>query len=523
MQNTQVVIIGAGVTGMCIARELSRRELDVLVVERASDVCEGTSKANSGIAHSGYDAKPGTLKAKFNLEGSALMPKLAEELDFPYRNNGSLVLCFDEADRDKLNDLLERGNQNGVKGLKILSGDEARATEPSLSGEVVAALFAPTGAVVDPFLLTAAMADNAAVNGVEFSFDTEVINISHAKDDPETSEDGSNAGAAGGYVIEAKVRPSLRNGLSAEETVKMHADVVINAAGVYADVFHNMVSDTRIHITPRKGEYCLLDKKVGGYVSATLFQLPTAKGKGVLVTPTVHGNLMVGPTAMDVEDHDLTDTTADGLSTVVAVGAKSVKALPSKGNIITSFAGLRAHEDGGDFIIGEASGAPGFIDAAGIESPGLTAAPAIGIYVAGLVDDILKSAMKSDFKAERKGIPQISSADIEERRKLIEQNPLYAKVICRCELVTEGEIVDAIKSPVGAVTLDGIKRRVRAGMGRCQAGFCTPKQVNILARELGVDISEITKKGGGSDLLMGYPKDGEPFKELPVKGGAAHE
>ena len=507
MQNRQVVIIGAGVTGTSIARELSRRELDVLVLERASDVCEGTSKANSGIAHSGYDAKPGTLKAKFNIEGSALMPKLARELNFPYRNNGSLVLCFDEADRDKLNELLERGNKNGVKGLKILSGDEARAMEPNLSDEVVAALYAPTGAVVDPFLLTAAMADNAAVNGVEFSFDTEVINISRSD----------------GYIIEAKVSPSLRNGLLTEETVQIHADVVINAAGVYADVFHNMVSDTRIHITPRKGEYCLLDKKVGGYVSATLFQLPTAKGKGVLVTPTVHGNLMVGPTATDTEDHELTDTTADGLNTVVSTGAKSVKALPSKGNIITSFAGLRAHEDGGDFIVGEALGAPGFIDAAGIESPGLTAAPAIGVYVATLVDEILKPSMKADFKAERKGIPQISEAGIEERKKLIEQNPLYAKVICRCELVTEGEIVDAIKSPVGAVTLDGIKRRVRAGMGRCQAGFCTPKQVNILARELGVDISKITKKGGGSDLLMGYPKDGEPFKELPGKGGADHE
>lgn len=505
MLSKQVVIIGAGVTGACIARELSRRQLDVLVVERASDVCEGTSKANSGIAHSGYDAKPGTLKARFNIEGSRLMPELAAELDFPYRNNGSLVLCFDEADMDALNDLLERGQENGVEGLKILSGDEVRSMEPNVSDEVVAALYAPTGGVVDPFLLTVAMAENAAVNGVEFSFDTEVTDISRSDS---------------GYVLECVRHPSARHGADEDGPLQIRADMVINAAGVHADRFHNMVSADKIHITPRKGEYCLLDKKVGGYVSATLFQLPTSKGKGVLVTPTVHGNLMVGPTAVDVEDPEKTDTTSDGLNTVIATGSRSVRDLPSRGNIITSFAGLRAHEDGGDFIIGEVHDAPGFIDVAGIESPGLTAAPAIGRYVAGIVDDICHPPVKDDFNPSRQGIPSVALADTEERRRLIEKNPLYAKVICRCELVTEGEIVDAIRRPVGAVTLDGIKRRVRAGMGRCQAGFCTPKQVNILARELGVDIARITKKGGTSCLLTGYPKD--TGSDMP-KGGASDE
>ncbi len=505
MLKKQVVIIGAGVTGTCIARELSRRQLDVLVVERASDVCEGTSKANSGIAHSGYDAKPGTLKARFNIEGSRLMPELAKELGFPYRNNGSLVLCFDESDMDALNALLERGRTNGVEGLKILSGDEVRAMEPNVSDEVAAALYAPTGGVVDPFLLTVAMAENAAVNGVEFSFDTEVTGIKRSDK---------------GYILDCEQHASIRNGLDKDGSIQIYADIVINAAGVYADSFHNMVSADKIHITPRKGEYCLLDKKVGGYVSATLFQLPTAKGKGVLVTPTVHGNLMVGPTATDVEDHDKTDTTAEGLNTVIATGARSVKALPSKGNIITSFAGLRAHEDGGDFIIEEVSDAPGFIDAAGIESPGLTAAPAIGRYVAGIVDGICHPGMKDDFTATRKAIPCIALADTEERQRLIAEDPLYAKVICRCELVTEGEIVEAIHRPVGAVTLDGVKRRVRAGMGRCQAGFCTPKQVNILARELGVDIAQITKKGGDSGLLTGYPKDTDG---IAPKGGVSHE
>ncbi len=501
MINKQIVIIGAGVAGAAVARELSRRQLDVLVLERASDVCEGTSKANSGIVHSGYDAKPGTLKAKLNVEGSRMMAELSRDLDFHFKKNGSLVLCFDESDRGALNDLLTRAETNGVEGVRILEADELRKLEPNISDEVVAALYAPTGGIVDPFMLTVALAENAAVNGVEFSLDTEVMSVS--KDEK-------------GYLIEAVKHPSITNKLESDENIRIHADIVINAAGVYADTFHNMVSADKIHITPRKGEYCLLDKKVGGYVSATLFQLPTAKGKGVLVTPTVHGNLLVGPTAEDTEDHDATDTSAEGLAKVVEVGSRSVKALPSRGNIITSFAGLRAHEDGGDFIIGEVSDARGFIDVAGIESPGLSAAPAIGVYVAGIVDGICPSEKKADFLATRQGITSMALSDIETRQRKISENPLYAKVICRCELVTEGEIVDAINRPLGATTLDGVKRRVRAGMGRCQAGFCTPKQVAILARELGVDISEITKKGSGSGLLTGYPKD-------ETKGGEAHE
>ena len=501
MINKQIVIIGAGVTGSAVARELSRRKLDVMVLERASDVCEGTSKANSGIVHSGYDAKPGTIKAKLNVEGNRMMAELSRDLDFHFRQNGSFVLCFEESGKSALKDLLERARVNGVEGVKILDPDEIHKMEPNISDEVVAALYAPTGGIVDPFMLTVALAENAAVNGVEFSLDTEVVSVS--KDD-------------GGYLIEAVKHPSIINKLKDDEKLQIHADIVINAAGVYADTFHNMVSADKIHITPRKGEYCLLDKKVGGYVSATLFQLPTAKGKGVLVTPTVHGNLLVGPTAVEVEDHDATDTSAEGLAKVVEVGSRSVKALPSRGNIITSFAGLRAHEDGGDFIIREVADAPGFIDVAGIESPGLSAAPAIGVYVADIVDGICPSEKKTDFIATRQGITSMALSDLETRQRKISENPLYAKVICRCELVTEGEIVDAINRPLGATTLDGVKRRVRAGMGRCQAGFCTPKQVQILSRELGVDISEITKKGCGSGLLTGYPKE-------ETKGGEAHE
>lgn len=492
MISKDVVIIGAGVTGSSIARELSKRNLDTLVVDKESDICEGTSKANSGIAHAGFDAKPGTLKAKLNVEGSKLMSKLAKELDFPYKQNGSLVLCFEESGLPALNELYNKGISNGVEGLKLLSAKEVHDIEPNVSDEVVGALYAPTGGIVCPFNLTIAMAENAAVNGAEFLLDTEVKNILKDED---------------GYILELEQKPSIANKLSETTRIEIKAKVVVNAAGVYADKFHNMVSSTKIHITPRKGEYCLLDKKVGSYVKSTLFQLPTALGKGVLVTPTVHGNVLVGPTAQDVENHDMTDTTALGLDKVISVGGKSVKNLPSRGNIITSFAGLRAHEDGGDFIIKELEDAPGFVDAAGIESPGLTCAPAIGIYVAAIVDSILKPTFKDDFIAVRKGIPSMAEADSETRMELIAKDSRYANVVCRCELVTEGEIVEAINRPVGATTLDGVKRRTRAGMGRCQAGFCTPRQAAILARELDVDVSQITKKGTGSNLLTGYPKD----------------
>lgn len=501
MISKDVVIIGAGVTGSSIARELSKRQLDVLVVERASDVCEGTSKANSGIVHAGFDAKPGTLKAKLNVEGSRLMPQLSRELDFPYRRNGSLVLCFDEAEMSGIEALYEKAIANGVEGVKILKPKEVYEIEPNVTDNLAGALYAPTGAVVCPFNLTIAMAENAVQNGVSFMLNTSIESVK------KTDE---------GYILTGTQQPSIGNDYAEAKAIEINAKVVVNAAGVHADTFHNMVSDKKIHITPRKGEYCLLDKKVGTYVNSTLFQLPTAKGKGILVTPTVHGNVLVGPTATDEEDRDKTDTTSEGLSKVLSVGALSVKNLPAKGNIITSFAGLRAHEDGGDFVLGEVLDAPGFVDAAGIESPGLSCAPAIGIYIAEIVDGILSPKRKENFVATRKGIKSMALSSDEERQELIKVNPLYANVVCRCELVTEGEIVDAINRPLGATTIDGVKRRTRAGMGRCQAGFCTPKQTAIIARELGVDESVITKRGVGSELLLGYAGD-------TIQEGQKHE
>ncbi len=473
-----VVIIGAGVVGCSIARELSRYDLQIQVLERASDVCEGTSKANSGIVHAGFDAHPGTLKAKMNVAGNEKMEALSRELDFPFQRNGSLVLCFAEKDRDKLEKLLEQGIANGVKELRIIEKEELRQMEPDISREAVAALYAPTGGIVCPFGLTIAMAENAAVNGVEFKLETQVFSVKRKENH---------------YLV------TTSRG-------EVECLAVVNAAGVYADTFHNMVSGRRLHIIPRKGEYCLLDKKVGNYVHSTIFQLPTVYGKGVLVTPTVHGNLLIGPTAADIEDKEAVSTTGEGIADVQKRAALSVEKLPTK-QIITSFAGLRAHEEGGDFVLGEPEDAPGFFDAAGIESPGLTCAPALGEYLAGLVAERLKAEKKENFVAARKGIPNMALASEEERKKLIAENPAFADVVCRCELVTEGEILAAIHRPVGATTLDGVKRRTRAGMGRCQAGFCSPRTVELLARELNRDMAEITKNEKGSEFLTGYIKN----------------
>ena len=469
------VIIGAGVNGCAIARELSKKKLNIAVLEKSTDVCEGTSKANSGIAHAGFDARPGTLMARLNVRGSAMMESLSKELDFPYKKNGSLVLCFNEKDMEKLQELKERGIQNGVKNLEIIDRREAQELEPNIGQQVVGALHAPDGAIICPFGLTIALAENAAVNGVKFFFETKVEQINKKENSYEILTTRGN--------FEAKT--------------------VINAAGVYSDKIHNMVCEPgdELEIIPRKGEYILYDKKVGSLVEHTLFQLPTSLGKGVLVTPTVHGNLLTGPTAEDIEDKSEVKTSSEGLSAVLEKAALSILQVPSR-QIITSFAGLRAHGPKGDFIIGEVKGAPGFFDVAAMESPGLTCAPAVGEYVAEMVNAYLQPEENKDFIGTRKGIPNMALSSAEERQRLIQENPAYANVICRCEMVTEGEILDAIRRPLGATTTDGIKRRTRAGMGRCQAGFCLPKTIEILAQELKKDVSEIVKANKGSHYLL---------------------
>ncbi len=355
--------------------------------------------------------------------------------------------------------------------------------EPNLTDNAVAALYAPTGGIVCPFGLTIAMAENAAENGVLFQRNQRVTAI-------EVMEKGYRVHAADENVYEASI--------------------IINAAGVHADEIHNMLpakeGHKEMHLIARKGEYCLYDKKAGALVDKTIFQLPGKYGKGILVTPTVHGNLLIGPTAVDIPDKNGVNTTGEGLETVMEKASISVKKLPPAKQIITSFAGIRAHHESDDFVIEESKGYAGFIDVAGIESPGLTSAPAIGEYVAQLVNEIQNLPDKKDFKETRQGIVHMEQADFEEKQKLIAQNPAYANMICRCESISEGEILDAIHRPVGATTVDGVKRRTRAGMGRCQGGFCSPKVVTILSRELGVPMEEIRKSDQDSVMLYGDTK-----------------
>lgn len=473
-----VIIIGAGVSGAASARELSRYQVNACVLEKEEDVCCGTSKANSAIVHAGYDAANGSLMARLNVEGNKMMPQLAKELDFEFIQNGSLVVCTEKEQLSDLEELLARGKKNGVEGLRIVERDELVEMEPNISDKALAALYAPTGGIVCPFNLNIALAENACTNGVEFKFNTQVKNI-------ETIEGGFRLTTSQG-TYEAKC--------------------VVNAAGVYADQIHNMVSEKKIHIIPRRGDYFLLDKTAGGHVKRTIFALPGKYGKGVLVSPTVHGNLIVGPTAIDIEDKEGTNTTRAGLDEVTAKCANTVKNVPLR-QVITSFAGLRAHEVSHEFIIEELSDVPGFIDCAGIESPGLTSSPAIGCMVADILKNILDLKENPNFVGTRKGIVNPNHLSMEERNALIHEQPAYGNIICRCEMVTEGEILDAIHRPLGARSLDGIKRRTRAGMGRCQAGFCSPRTMEILSRELGMDMMEITKSGKESKIVVGTNKD----------------
>lgn len=473
-----VIIIGAGVVGSATARELSRNKVKACVIDREADVCSGTSKANSGIVHAGYDAVPGSLKAKLNVEGNLAMEALSKELDFHYKNTGSFVVCNDENNMDKLKELYDKGIANGVPGLEIITDKERiHEMEPNLTENAVAVLYAPSAGIVDPFTLNVALAENAYTNGIEFRLNTEVTDVYPEGDC---------------WVVKA-----------GDEEIR--TKTVVNAAGVYADRFHNMVSDRKINIVPRKGEYYLLDKNAGNHVNRTIFMLPNEFGKGVLVTQTVDGNLLVGPTAYDIENKEGVDITQRGLDEVREKSALTVNRVPLN-QVITTFAGLRAHEDDGKFIIGEVEDAPGFFDCAGIESPGLTSCHAIGKMVAGLLKEKLNLEPNPEFNGTRKGITKIGELTREEYSNLIKEKPAYGNIICRCETISEGEIIEAINRPLGATTLDGIKRRVRAGAGRCQGGFCSTKVMEIISRETGQDIQEVSKKGKGSEILMGITK-----------------
>ena len=468
-----VAVIGAGVVGSLTARALTRYRLSVAVLERAEDVAMGTSKANSAIVHAGFDAPEGSNKALFNVQGNAMMEETAHELGVPFQRNGSMVLAFGPEDEEKIQELYERGQKNGVPGLCILTGDQARETEPALSPDVTAALLAPTGGIVCPYELTIAACGNAMDNGAALLTGFEVIGA-------ERTAEGWRLSARDGRTLDARF--------------------VVNAAGLYADQVAALMGDESLHIHPRRGEYLLLDRKEGRTVSHTLFQTPSVMGKGVLVTPTVDGNLLLGPTSVDLTDKEDLSSTAEGLAQVAKLASRSVPSVALR-SVITSFAGLRACEDGHDFVLRAENHA---LHLAGIESPGLSAAPALAEEAVRLLGEMgCPLTPNPDFQPVRPHSPVFRRMDNAARAALIQQDPRYGRVVCRCETVTEGEIVAAIHQNPPARDVDGIKRRTRSGMGRCQGGFCGPQVVEILARELGIPMEQVTKMGGGSRMLAG--------------------
>ena len=476
-----VAVIGAGVVGALIARELSRYQLDVCMLEKADDVAMGTSKANSAIVHAGFDCQPGSVMAKMNVRGNAMMDQLTRELSVPFKRNGSMVLAFGEEDAGTLQILLDRGIQNGVPGVEIVSGDRARELEPNISGNVTAALVAPSGGIVCPYELTIAAAGNAMDNGVRLYTGFEVVSADFA-------DGGWTLVSAAGDQVEARY--------------------VVNAAGLFSDWVAALLGDTGYHLFPRRGEYLLLDRDQGQMVSHTIFQCPSAMGKGILVTPTVDGNLLLGPTSENREDREDTATTAEGLATVARLAAKSVPSVNLRA-VITSFTGLRSCSLRHDFVIESSKNRPQLVEITGIESPGLSSAPAIAEYAVGLLKEMgLPLHEKADFTPIRRPIPRFREMDIQQRRALIQEDARFGQIICRCETVTEGEIVRALHQNPPAHDLDGVKRRTRTGMGRCNGGFCTPQAVEIIARELGIPVEQVTKCGGDSRLLVGKTKEG---------------
>lgn len=470
-----VIVIGGGAVGCATARNLSRYHLKTALLEKASDICEGQSKANTAIVHGGYDAKPGTLKAKYNVLGNRMFETICSELDVPLKWNTSLVVTFSEDGVSKLEDLKKQGEKNGVPKLSIIGREELHRREPNLSPNAYAALLVETGGIVCPYEFTIANAENAAENGVRFYRNAGVRAVRRDEN---------------GWVVDSNAGTFT-------------ARAVINCAGLFSDVINNMVSEEKFYIHPRRGEYYIIDKKYADTFHASIFQLPTKMGKGILVTPTVDGTILVGPTAEDIDERDDIRTTSEGLAKALKFGSLTWEHIPMR-DVITTFSGIRAHCDKDDFILGEAPDAPLFFNAGGVESPGLTSSPAIGEYLAGLVAEKLNAEPNPEFNPIRKAIPKFREMNAAEREKAIASNPDFAKIVCRCETVTEAEIREAIRRPVGARTVDGIKRRTRAGMGRCQAGFCTPRTVQILCEELHLSPLEVTKFGGNSNLLQSY-------------------
>lgn len=471
-----VAIIGAGVIGGMLARQLSRYSLSVCLLEKENDVAMGASKANSGIIHGGYDPEPGTLKAKLNTAGVEQLFSVARELSVPCIRNGSMVCAFSAEEEILLDKLYRQGEENKIPGMKILSGVDARLLEPNLSSNVTKVLHVPNAGIIVPYELTIAAVGNAMDNGVELKRNFSVCRI-------DKKDAIFTVTALNGDAVKAKY--------------------LVNCAGCHSDMVAALVGDDHLKIVPRAGEYMLLDKQEGARVKHTLFQCPTAKGKGILVTPTVHGNLLVGPTATKVPTPDSKDTTPQGLADVERLAAKSVPSVNFR-QVITSFAGVRASEKSGDFIIEASKKTPGMFHAAAIDSPGLTCCVSIANYLIKLLQEHgLELQEKQTWNGNRPYPCAFQHMTDAEKNRIIQEDPVFGKIICRCEMISQGEILQAIRQNPGARDIDGVKRRTRSGMGRCQGGFCGPYVMELLSRELGIPMEQVTKNGEDSNLLLG--------------------
>ena len=486
-----VAVIGAGVVGCCIARELCRFAVRVVVLEASDDIACGATRANSGVVHAGFDPQPGTLKARYNALGSAVYPRWASELGFGYYRNGSMVAAFSDEELAGLDELLARGHANGIEGLRIVDADEARAMEPALSSEVRGALIAETGAICDPYGITYGAAENAAANGAEFLFDERVVAIDRA--------------------TAPRWRIRTTSGLVVE------AVAVVNAAGVHADEINNLVSGRKLEITPVRGDYILYESSLGSLFHHTVFQVPGPAGKGVLVSPTVHGNLFIGPNAVPQQSKENLGTTREGLDFIVDRARRTWPGCSTRGQI-TNFAGLRASSASRDFVVGEAPDAPRFFNAACIDSPGLTSAPAIAEDLSRRIAEALAVEENPLFDPIRRPRPLLVMMDEAGVERAIAEDSAWGNIVCSCCKVSEGEIIAALRGPLPVLSLDALKWRCGAMMGECHGGFCTPKILCIVCRELGCRPEEVDKRLRGSWMIASSRPD---YVEMARTEGSA--
>ena len=491
-----VVVVGAGVAGCCVARELARWEAQVLVVEAGNDICCGATRANSGIVHAGFDPKPGSAKARYNKRGSQLFPQWGEELGFPVINNGSLVVAYSEEELETVRALVARGAENDIEGVREVTRDELLEMEPNVSPEALGALYAPTGAICDPYHVALRAGENAARNGVEFAFNCAVQTVAKQP--------------SGGYE------------LLLEDGTSLQARVVVNAAGIFSDELNNMVSERKLHNTPRRGDYCLYDTDYGPLFTRTMFQAPTAAGKGVLVSPTIHGNLLVGPNAREQDSKTSLATEAEGLAEILEAAKKTWPGLDKRG-IITNFAGLRSTGDVGDFVIGEPEDAPGFFNIACFESPGLTSAPAVAEDLGAQIGAFLAVAPYANFNPRNQVKPLFALLDEAAREAAVAEDPAEGHLVCRCCSVSEADILDALHGPLPCLSLDALKWRTGAMMGRCHGGFCSPELMKIYVREMGVEPTQVDRRRAHSPLVVEARADYQELLDGTHAAAPVHE